>query len=56
MKKYFAAALAALTLLASCNSNNPSGWKDGREKAVSALIERVTPGYSSSFMLKINII
>ncbi|MBR5073713.1 MAG: alpha-N-acetylglucosaminidase [Bacteroidales bacterium] len=54
MKRYIAAAIIAAALLISCTGNKPSDWKDGKEKAVSALIERVTPGYSSSFTLKIN--
>ena len=54
MKKYIAAAIVAAALLVSCTGNKPSDWKDGKEKAVSALIERVTPGYSSSFTLKLN--
>ncbi|MBR5398911.1 MAG: alpha-N-acetylglucosaminidase [Bacteroidales bacterium] len=54
MKRYIAAAIIAAALLISCTENKPSDWKDGKEKAVSALIERVTPGYSSSFTLKIN--
>ena len=54
MKSFIAAAALAIALLVSCSKNSPSTWKDGKEKAVSALIERVTPGYSSSFIIRLS--
>ena len=47
-------ALAVLAMaVSSCNGNRPENWKDGKEKAVDALIERVTPGRSGSFELRL---
>lgn len=54
MKSFIAAAALTIALLVSCSRNSPSDWKDGKEKAVSALIERVTPGYSSSFIIRLS--
>ena len=55
MKSYIIAVAALLAaVLPSCRKNSPSDWKDGKEKAVYALIERVTPGYSSSFILRLS--
>ena len=44
--------LAAITI-ASAMTAAPK-WKDKGAKAVHELIERVTPGYSSSFILKLD--
>ena len=49
MKKYF---LLAIAIIAFANLwASPEKWKDKKEKAVYGLIERVTPGYGSSFVL-----
>ena len=55
MRSYIIAVAALLAaVLPSCSKNSPSDWKDGKEKAVYSLIERVTPGYSSSFTVRLS--
>ena len=48
-------AVMATSLMAVPKNNKTNkAFADGKEKAVTALIERVTPGYSNNFTLKID--